>query len=822
MRSRLASTALALVAIPALLAAQAGGPPSAGRPGGAPPPAPGEIRGRIVSQSGDPIPNGSITVRRAADTTFVGGALLRPDGSFVVDGLRPGRYSVRVRAMGYSPFLRDDVAITPQLPSANLGAVTLTRVAMKLDEQVVTAERDAVQLSPERNTYEVKNMTTASGGTAVDALRNVPSVEVDVNNQVSLRGNQNVVVQINGRTSPLRGEQLGTFLAQLPANILSRIEVAASPSAREDPEGTAGIINIVLTQQVEGSRSAGVSLATNTNGMANVSANAGTQTNRWTLFGSTGLMHNRIPMTGYSERANGSPAFAAFSNSTLDGRIQPFGGNVLLRSEYKATPKTAISLDAMLNRGHMERGNSSYFADMNSPEDTVGQFNSYTATTANTSSQDYTLGYRRTVPPAANQFSAEVRYTEFNLHRGNVRTDETVSGTTGPAPGSALDSLNARLPLLTFQSDFSHPLKSKGKIDFGVKSTIRSLNTASTVALYDDASETFTPDPARSTGVNYREEILAAYGMVAKALGKVQAQVGLRAEDSRTNLDVRSRTEPLLSHYVSLFPNGAVTYSPTQTRQLRLGYSRRITRPQAPQLDPGEFYESSKAVFRGNPDLRPEYTDAVELGLQETRSWGTLQINPYLRYSDDAVRPIRTVDSDGVMLTTFANLATTRSLGTDVNATIRRGRLNLTPGIGVVDYRSSAGEFSTEAFSWNARANLNFAFSKTLDAQAMANYRAPTAVEGGKQLAFLMTNFALRRKLWRDAGNLTVRVQDPFNTARFAMRTTTGQVSEMTTRRMGARGVFITFSRNFGTQLKLRPREGPEGSLDGGGGVTPP
>lgn len=822
MRSRFAATTLALVAIPALLAAQSGGAPPAGRPGGAPPPAPGEVRGKVVSESGTPVPNGSVTIRRGSDTTFVGGALLRPDGTFIVDGLRPGRYSLRVRALGFTPLVRNEITITPQQPVLNLGALTLARAVTKLEEQVVTAERDAVQLAPERNSYDVKKMTTASGGTAVDALRNVPSVEVDVNNQVSLRGNANVVVQINGRSSPLRGEQLGTFLAQLPANIVSRIEVAASPSAKEDPEGTAGIINIVLTEQVQDSRTAGISLGTNTNGMANVSGNAGTQTNKWTLFGSAGVMRNAVPMSGFSERNNGSPAFAAFSNSTLDGKAQPIAGNLLARTEYKLTAKSAVSFDAMANRGQMERDNSSFFTDLNSPADTVGRFNNYIATSADNISQDYTFGYRRTVPPTANQFSIETRYTEFNLHRGNLNTNETVSGTTGPANGTVRDSLNARLPLWTLQSDFSHPFKSKkGKLDFGVKSTVRSLDTRSNADLFDNATGTFAPIAARTTGVDYREEIQAAYGMLARQLGKVQAQAGLRAEHSSTNLEVRTRTEPLLSDYVSLFPNGAVTYSPTPTRQLRASYSRRITRPQAPQLDPGEFHESSKMIFRGNPDLRPEYTDAIELQLQDTRKWGTLQINPYLRYSDDAMRQIRTIDAAGVTTATFANVATVRTMGTDVNATIRKGKVNLVTGGGLMDYKSEGGVLSTKAFAWNARANLTYTFNKVLDAQVMTNYNAPRAVEGGRIMSMLMTNFALRRKLWKDAGNLTARVSDPFNTQRFRMRTATGQMTELTERQFGSRAFIVTFSRNFGTQLKLRPREGPDATLEGGG-TTPP
>jgi hypothetical protein len=185
-----------------------------------------------------------------------------------------------------------------------------------LSEQVVTAERNDVELAPERNSYAVKNMTSASGGTAVDALRNVPSVEVDGSNQISLRGNPNVVVQINGRTSPLRGEQLGNFLSQLPASTIARIEVATSPSAKEDPEGTAGILNLVLAQQVQGGVSGGVSFGTGTTGLANLSGNIGRQSGAWTLFSSLSGMRDARPFTGESARQSFAtdPAFANAQN----------------------------------------------------------------------------------------------------------------------------------------------------------------------------------------------------------------------------------------------------------------------------------------------------------------------------------------------------------------------------------------------------------------------------------------------------------------------------------------------------------------------------
>jgi hypothetical protein len=184
----------------------------------------GEVVGRLTdSASHRPVLSGSITVRRGGDSTFAGGALPKPDGSFRVDGLAPGRYTLRVRAIGFAQVVRGDIVITREKPLVDVGVIALTMVATKLDAAQVVAEREETVLAPDRNSYSVKNMTTASGGTAIDVLRNIPLVEVDGSNNVSLRGNANVVIQINGRSTPLKGDQLGAFLAQLPAGLAADI-----------------------------------------------------------------------------------------------------------------------------------------------------------------------------------------------------------------------------------------------------------------------------------------------------------------------------------------------------------------------------------------------------------------------------------------------------------------------------------------------------------------------------------------------------------------------------------------------------------------------
>ena len=826
-RALLPIAALALLTTLVTDAAAAQGPPGP-RPGGAPGApgvpgrsAPGEIRGRLVA-SGDAhaLTSGSITVLRGPQNTFVSGALPKPDGSFVVDGLMPGTYAVRIRAIGYAPLLKTDVVVTAAQPSVDLGAIALSAVATQLEQQTVVAERAAEQLSPEKNSYSVKSMATASGGTAIDALRNVPAVEVDGSNVVSLRGNSNVVVQINGRTSPLRGEQLGNFLAQLPAQSVSSIEVVTSPSAKDDPEGTAGILNIVLAQPVEASVSGGFTAATGSTGLANVSGNIGKQTSTWTLFASAGGFRDGRELTGHAERTLLGGAEPSFSNSRIDGRMEPLSGNVMLRSEWKPSRNDALSFDAMGSRGNFSRDNESRFATMDPAHDTVSAFSQRNDASQRNLMQDYTAAFRRTGPPTATTFSTQLRFTQFGMNFASYRSNRPVYGEPG-IPPTERNGLRVRFPTWALQGDLTRPFSAATKLEGGFKSTLRTLDSRASASLLDTASMDFEPIEGRNYGLEYLEAIQAAYGTVSRRVGKAQLQGGLRAELTSTRLTLPALTGPSERDYTSFFPNGTVLFNLTEARQLRLGYSRRISRPDAPQLDPSPFYEDARTVFRGNPSLRPEYTDAWELNLQEGRGWGSLQINPYLRLTDDAMRNIRSVNAEGLSISTFENVARTRIAGADVNATVRRGGLNLGLGGGMFHYRSDADTLSTRTFAWNARTNASYKLNARLDLQVMANYRAQQKVEGGTLLPFLMTNVALRQKLWGESGSITLRVQDPLGTARFRSRTRDDRVIEDTQRQFGMQGVFLSFSRNFGQAIKLRPPQvdpnaAPAGGLPGG------
>ena len=770
----------------------------------------GEIRGRLVeSASHAAITAGSITVRRSGDTACVSGALPDADGSFRVGGLPPGRYAVRFKAIGFSPFLRDSVVIAPARPAVDLGVLSIVAVPITLESSVVTAERPDVALAPDRNSYSVKNMTTASGGTAIDVLRNVPSIEVDGTNTVSLRGNQNVVIQINGRATPLKGEQLGTFLAQLPASAVSRVEVATNPSAKNDPEGTAGIVNIVLNQQTEAGVSGGVTAGTSTTGLANLSGNIGRQAGPWTLFSSYNFFRDTRVFTGHSDRSNLVAGAPSFVDGSFDGRGHPRSQNLTLRTEYKLSERNALNADAVISGGRFARENAAYYANLDDAGSVTGLFNQYTNQSWRNLTQDYSLAFRQTGKPDQRTLSSEVRFTRNAFTFNNVLSseiivpDQSTGTTTAPAEHDVQPS---RMPSWAWQTDYTLPFNAGTKLETGFKGTMRSTANDFSASLQDASTGEFVVDPSLTNGFDYRERIGAVYGVLSQRVKKFDTQVGLRLEQAATRLDVPSAAQRFKNDYGSAFPSAILTWNATEMRQLKASYSRRISRPDPFQLNPIGFRDDPRNAFRGNPALQPEYTDAFELALQDRKGWGSIQLNPYLRKTAHAVRFIRIVDASGISVGTFANVASTTATGTDLNVNYHQGPLTLFGGGGAYRYSSDAGALSTKSFAWNARANVTWKLSPVTDLQMFTNYRAPMKTEGGSQQKMVMSNFAVRRKMWGDNGSLTLRVSDPFNVMAFGFQTRDARVIESTERRFGIRGVYLTVSRNFGTQLKLRPR----------------
>ena len=780
----------------------------------------GEIRGRVTdSATGRPVTGASITVRRLGDSMFAGGALPREDGSFRVDGLVPGRYSVRVRALGHAPLTRAGVLVTAERPVADLGTIALAAAAQRLAEREIVAERDDQVLAPDRNTYSVRNMTTAAGGTAVDVLRNIPAVEIDANSRVNLRGNANVVVQVNGRSMPLTGEQLSAFLTQIPASLIRQVEVATNPSARSDPEGTAGIVNIVLDQRTQLALSGALTAAVSTTSQVNLSGNVGRQAGPLTLFLSTTAYHDRRATSGSISRTNLVQPVPAYVEARLAGTQTPKSAGATLRSEYRLSERNALSLDGSLFGARYGRGQSASYADLDTARAVIGLFDQQMDQLSRVASQHLVLGFHRRGPPSVTEGHTELEYWN-NRNRDEADRSGDVVRADSSTPASIAterDRTAARFSYWNLKSDHTRQFGPRGKLEAGLRVTQR-LTTNDLDATVMTPSGTYVSDSVRSRDLDYREEIAAAYGVLTRQVGRTQVQAGLRLERVQTVLRLPSSNARYDGGYRSAFPSAVVSYDVTKQRQLRLSYSRRVSRPQPNQLDPVDQRIDTRNVSRGNPELRPEYTDAGELSFTDTHGWGSVQLVPYLRRTRHAVRDILFVDTAGVSVRTYGNVASTLTTGTDLNVTVRRGPLTLLTGGTAYRYSSDAanvavglaGDLSVRALVWSTRANVTWRFSPLADAQVTSSFRAPYATEGGSTLASAAVNAAFRYKVWGEQGSVSLRLSDPFAIARFGYRTANGSVIEFSRRYNGSRALFVAVTRSFGRPLRMRAEGDPE------------
>src|SRR5256714_1509307 len=290
----------------------------------------GEVRGTIVAadSSAAAVPRPAIAVRGKSDGKLVTGAYGAEDGTFRIQGLRPGTYYLRVSGIGFTPLNTPEFTIDPASPTANVGSIKLSRISVTLQAVQITGEKPTVAIEPDRNTYRAKDVAPAASN-ASDVLQATPSVEVDADGKVSLRGNENVAIQINGRPTPIKGTQLAAYLKQIPANIVERIEVVPNPSAKYDPEGMAGIINIVLKTTVDLGLSAGLNTGFATPSRFNTGGNVGYQSGPVTLFGTYGFNADDRAITGLNDRSRFTPTGAPqdYQNQDIDGATRNGGHN---------------------------------------------------------------------------------------------------------------------------------------------------------------------------------------------------------------------------------------------------------------------------------------------------------------------------------------------------------------------------------------------------------------------------------------------------------------------------------------------------------------
>jgi len=811
MRSLLSSVS-ALILFAGAASMQAQGP--AGPAAGGPPPAQGEIRGTVVDgDANSPIARASVAVR-TREGVLVTGAIAGTDGTFRIQGLRPGTYVLRTTYIGYGPKTQE-FSITPEAARIAVGNIALSKVAVALQGVEVTAERDAVTIEPDRNAYRAKDVAPAASNTS-EVLDNVPSVSVDAEGKVSYRGNENVAVQINGRPAPMRGAQLGSYLKQLPSNILDRIEVIPNPSAKYDPEGMAGIINIVLKQNVDLGLSGGVTVGGATSERFNTSGNVGYQTGPVTLFTSYGFNSDARGVTGIDNRERLGILLAplSFTEQDILGEMENRGHNLTSTMDYKLNDRDVLTNSLLLNFRNNGENSRILFTELDATRNPTNSYNRLRDNGADARMLDYTLAFKRTIKPRQHELASEIRFNSFSDDATQLLWREPIAlSSQTEIERSTTESWNKNLHA---QLDYTRTLAEKTKLETGLKSAARWLDRDFLVEK-DMLGNNQWVKSNLSNDFEFDEKVQTAYGVLSHGIGKWELQGGLRAEYASREFLLSSESYP--HDYFSLFPSGVASYKFSDKTQAKLSYSRRIRRPGTQELNPFPSFMDVQNVFIGNPNLKAEYTDAFEGGLTRTGVLGTLQFSPFFRRTTDVIRfEIDTddiIDGRNVTSVRLLNLATSESYGGDFNGTLRLGKkFNGFASFNVFRIVTDGGSLSalsSDAVTWRTRVNGTFNATDKLTLQGAYNYQAPVNVERGRFGANQNATFSGRYKLMGDKATIALRVVDPFNTIGFKVRAGDDNIIQITERQFGVRGTFLSFQYTFGQAPRIRqPQQQPD------------
>jgi ferric enterobactin receptor len=799
---------------------QAQNPTQQARPAGPPPSGIGEVIGTVVDTADKtPVARASLTVRSKADSALVTGGYTTADGAFRLQGLRPGSYYLRATSIGFKP-RNYTFEVTDASPRANVGAIPLTRIAVNLQAVQVAGERPLVVIEPDRNTYRAKDIAPAAA-TASDVLQATPSVEVDADGKVSLRGNENVAIQINGRPTPIKGTQLAAYLKQIPANIVERIEVVPNPSAKYDPEGMAGIINIVLKANTDLGVSGGLNTGYANAGRFNAGTNLGYQAGALTLFGTYGFNADDRGIIGLNNRERldptGSPL--SYTNQDIDGRNNNAGHNFTGNVDYKLTDKDVISNALSFNRRHGNDGALAGYTELNASQAFLDRYVMDRNNKSTGLMIDDAVSWKRTIVPRKHELATEIRFNRSRDKDNTVlwREPQNPDGTSsGPAIEGETDSTNALTRQLTAQVDYTRPLTDKTKLETGLKETGRWLDRQFLVSKDALGDGNWLPSNL-SNNFTFDEHVHAGYGVLSQSVGKFDLQGGLRAEWANRTFDLANAQSYPYSYH-SLFPSGAIMYKPSEQTQIKASYSRRIRRPGTQELNPFPVFFDQQNVFIGNPKLNPEYTDAFELGFSKSGQLGSIQLSPFYRRTKDVVRvninTADTVDGREVTSISFENLDKANSWGTDLNGSLRLGpRFQGFGGFNIFKMVTDGGSqsaLSSNAVTWSYRLNVTSQVNPTVTLQANYWYRAPVNIEKGRFSAMQMTNITLRKKLDGDNMSVAVRFTDPFDTMKFRIKAGDDNLTQLTTRKFGVRSTWVTFQWNYGQAPKIRPpREEP-------------
>ena len=809
----------------------------------------GRFYGKVVDANNKPIDAASVTlVQERKDSAtgeqkevIVGGMLTRGNGDFSVENVPVrGRYKLRVTGIGFKTFEQAVAFAAPNRgggdPSATLTALDkdLGNIKLQIEDKVlenvtVTATKPMLQMGIDRKIFNVDRNLNSAGGTAVDVMRNVPSINVDVDGNVTLR-NSSPQIFVDGRPTNLT-------LEQIPADAIESVEIITNPSAKFDASGGgAGILNVVLKKNKRVGYSGNLRTNVDSRGRIGVGGDINVRQNKLNFFVNGNYNQRKSISTGNQFRSTTTSAIESSltqnDRNVSEGAFRFFRGGI----DYFINNRNTISFSGNIARGNFEPQNrSNIFVNQAKPF----LSSTYNERLANTDggfrNSGGQISYKYNFPKAGKELTSDLTY-----NRSRNSNENNVLSNIFPYQGAGLSSYQRQVQIgsgnnenLVYQIDFENPLTEKSKMEMGFRTSLRKQDSRNDFYI-DTANGVLNYAADRSVLYNSRDQVHALYGTYSRQLKTFNYQVGLRAESSTYEGNLPDRKQNFnIDFPLSLFPSVFLSQKLGEDQDMQLNYSRRINRPNFWQLAPFTDYTDTLNITRGNPGLRPEFTNAIELSYSKIfKNRDNFLASIYFRNTNDLISRIQTIENDSVvkqsiLVNTYINA--NRSYITGLELTTRNNitkwydvNANLNLFVSQIQIDVPGQTQQDPLFSYFAKINNTFKLQKSLSLQVSADYQSRTILPAGggggggrgggfgggfgqqsSAQGYIKPNYgvdaAMRFEFGKNrAASISLNIQDIFRTRQYQAISESDIFYQEVSRRRDPRIMRLNFNWRFG------------------------
>ena len=795
------------------------------RPGGGG--SPFEIKGQLIDESAQqPLEFATISLLNAADSALVDGTITDATGIFSLKP-KPGKYILKLQFISYGDIFKT-VTLNRENKTVDVGKLTMSPDTETLQEVVVTGAKDQMQLELDKRIFNVAENLNNIGANAADILEQLPSVAVDVEGNVSLRGSQNVRILVNGKPSGLVGINSQDGLRQLQGDLVERIEVITNPSARYDAEGSAGIINIILKKERE--KGFNGAFTTNLGLPANYgfTGNANYRSGGLNLFGSYGMNYRENPGGGFTDRKsvfNDTTTYTYIDNDRVRSGISH---NFRFGADFHLNDKNTLTASAVVRVSDENNTTDLQYTDRDENLNIIGNSLREDFEQGNDDNYEYQLNYTRTFEEEGHELSAQFQY------RDNA---ETESSTIRQADLEFAESLSEYQRSnniegdnnILAQIDYIYPMSDGKKFEAGYRGTLREISSDYVVLEINDQGE-FVPieqifqDLNFSNKFTYDEDVHAGYAIFENKMPKWGYQVGLRVEQTFITTFQREGNLKDDKNYINAFPSAFLSYNLSKIRTIQASYSRRLSRPRFRSLNPFSSFSDPRNIRRGNTDLDPEYTDSYELGILNNLKKASVYIGGYYRYTTGIVERISVAGEfagNPSTITTPYNIGIEDAFGIEGNFSIDptdwfnvNGNANFYRAVTEGSFEGQ--KLERDAVTANFRLNTRAKVGK-MNYQLSGNYRAPQNTVQGQRKSMYSIDLGANMDVFKGKGTLNLSVRDLFNTRKYRGDLVTETLVEVREFQWRSRQARLSFTYRI-NQKKERGGKGREGGGDDGGG----